>query len=684
MISNFIVRRSSILKSLGIWILAIGAAFTITTDTAAQTYASYSIEEIKRGALAGDPEMQRRLAREYIAGQRIEKNEGEALVWLTRAGNSGDADSQYLLGNMYEYARGTSKDMTEAIRWYRKAAMQGVVSAQFNLGDSYLRGIGAQKDHTEAMKWFRMAADQKDPDAMVRMGEAYLTGKGLPMNYVEAASYLRAISYTPEKSNLQSMAQYYLGIMYRDGLYYDPDDVKASGWFKQSAQGGYPDGMYAYAEMLTAGRTGRGADKTTAWQWYRKAAESGHPQATVKIQKTDRHDGRNLPVADAESRGIGKVGAEPEEFTKAEAAVANAADSAAKGISEFTKSIGAGEFGKAISGLTGGESESEGGKSTEERAMAAAKAAVANKGTPSFKQTGAFADRKEEFSMTPAGAPAMPGFSDERTKSSAPKSADAGFKSFTSPKPKAGSGGFNSFGSGSMEKKSTTGSSFPLPSYDEEQARLKAETAARLATGAFGKSPGSASEPTTTIGGLSTETAKTTEPGGSGGNFSSSPPAKSGSTFEDPGSSGGSDAGPGKKAEAGTGTMGSKEPAGAAPYTPRTRSSGEYAAGDSGFPLGIAYITLAMATAMVFISLMFFFTFKTRVTSLESEIKKAQFELSKANVNLSSMMHQVEQLALQAPGEEESGGQGIVSLPNWGAEKPDAGDAGGFKISRPR
>ena len=100
--------------------------------------------------------------------------------------------------------------------------------------------------------------------------------------------------------------------------------------------------------------------------------------------------------------------------------------------------------------------------------------------------------------------------------------------------------------------------------------------------------------------------------------------------------------------------------------------------------MGIAYITLAMATAMVFISLMFFFTFKTRVTSLESEIKKAQFELSKANVNLSSMMHQVEQLALQAPGEEESGGRGIVSLPNWGAEKPDAGDAGGFKISRPR
>ena len=95
-------------------------------------------------------------------------------------------------------------------------------------------------------------------------------------------------------------------------------------------------------------------------------------------------------------------------------------------------------------------------------------------------------------------------------------------------------------------------------------------------------------------------------------------------------------------------------------------------------------MTLAMASAMVIISLMFFLTFKTRIRGLEGEIKKAQFELSKANVNLSSMMHQVEQIALQAPAEHEGDdSKGIVSLPDFEGGGSQAG-AETFKISRSR
>lgn len=101
------------------------------------------------------------------------------------------------------------------------------------------------------------------------------------------------------------------------------------------------------------------------------------------------------------------------------------------------------------------------------------------------------------------------------------------------------------------------------------------------------------------------------------------------------------------------------------------------------FPTGLAYLTLLMAIAMVLISLMFFFTFKTRLHSLEGEIKKAQFELSKANVNLSSMMHQVEQLALQAPQERTESAKEVVSLPEWDEVKAQT-EAQNFKISRPR
>ena len=47
------------------------------------------------------------------------------------------------------------------------------------------------------------------------------------------------------------------------------------------------------------------------------------------------------------------------------------------------------------------------------------------------------------------------------------------------------------------------------------------------------------------------------------------------------------------------------------------------------------------------------------------------------------MMHQVEQLALQAPPEQTSTAKDVVSLPEWDEVKSQT-EAQTFKISRPR
>lgn len=673
MISKPIVRRSCFLKSACTWILALAAVVTFVTSSQAQSYgAPTDIDAVRYGAEKGDPAMQRVLALRYLNGEGVPKSEVEAVRWLKSAGEKGDAQAQFMMANFHEEGRGVPKDMRESIRWYRMAAEQGVLNAQFNLGDSYFRGFGVPKDVNEAMKWFRMAAAQDDPDAKARIGVAYLTGEGLPLNYQEAATYLRASSYGLGPSELRPLAQYHLGTMYRDGLGMEQDDEAAGKWFKQSAQGGYADGMYAYARTLIDGKGIYGTDPVTGREWMQRAAAKGHVAAKNYMATINRSQGDSNtrtfgefgagPTSDRQGNtttfeeigaaltsdrqskttmseeakdelGSNKPGGEPEEFTKLTKAGADAITGFFSGAAKKTEEV--------ISGF--GDDKKQGAS-----------------GKPSFVNSSGTSSKGDfnNFSVSPPGAAKIPSnFSSGPSFSTEPKKADEGFASFGTESAKK-TETKSSFGSGNMG------------SLDAELAKLKAKN-----SGADGEKSGFGSSFGNTHSGESSFSGGPTgdrssfgsKPGEDTGKFGSSPAFASNTEEEKPAFAGG----------------GAAEVAGDTPRAfdePRV----EYRDSGAGFPVGIAYITLAMATAMVFISLMFFFTFKTRVHSLESEIKKAQFELSKANVNLSSMMHQVEQLALQAPGEEESG-QGIVSLPDWGGEKPQPGEkAEGFKISRPR
>jgi len=92
--------------------------------------------------------------------------------------------------------------------------------------------------------------------------------------------------------------------------------------------------------------------------------------------------------------------------------------------------------------------------------------------------------------------------------------------------------------------------------------------------------------------------------------------------------------------------------------------------------MAIAAISTGISALILILGVYVAVVFKARLHGLESELKKAQFELSKANVNLSSMMHQVEQLSLMAPQTPTK-----TSLPDWNAEAPKAHTAS-FKMHR--
>ena len=87
-------------------------------------------------------------------------------------------------------------------------------------------------------------------------------------------------------------------------------------------------------------------------------------------------------------------------------------------------------------------------------------------------------------------------------------------------------------------------------------------------------------------------------------------------------------------------------------------------------------LLIGISIVILFLGIYVVVIFKGRLQSLEAELKKAQFELSKANVNLSAMMHQVEQLSLAAPAAAPK-----TSLPEWNPE-PARAHTTSFKMHR--
>ena len=77
-----------------------------------------------------------------------------------------------------------------------------------------------------------------------------------------------------------SSAAYHLGKAYQDGLGILPDDEKAEGWFRRSAEIGDAQSQYALGRFLQ--RQGRMSE---AASWYERAGESGNQYAQYRLGK---------------------------------------------------------------------------------------------------------------------------------------------------------------------------------------------------------------------------------------------------------------------------------------------------------------------------------------------------------------------------------------------------------------
>ncbi|MEG1574599.1 MAG: tetratricopeptide repeat protein [Bacteroidales bacterium] len=109
------------------------------------------------------------LAKIYLSGNGIEKNDSIAAAWYAKAAQNGIAEAQSELGKMYINAKGVARDYKEAAKWIKLAAEQNIAEAQYYMGWMYEEGVVFKKDKKSAVEWYRKAADGGNTAAMLKL-----------------------------------------------------------------------------------------------------------------------------------------------------------------------------------------------------------------------------------------------------------------------------------------------------------------------------------------------------------------------------------------------------------------------------------------------------------------------------------------------------------------------------------
>ena len=131
--------------------------------------------------------------------------------------------------------------------------------------------------YIELFRWNRLAAGNGSVVAQYNLGVMYRDGLGTSKNYETAAEWF-------ERSARQGheFAQYNLGVMYRDGLGVTQNYKKAMAWLFLSSEQGNAAAKYNIGAMYHFG-TGVKQNHKMAFKWYLRGAELGDEDSQYNL-----------------------------------------------------------------------------------------------------------------------------------------------------------------------------------------------------------------------------------------------------------------------------------------------------------------------------------------------------------------------------------------------------------------
>jgi Restriction endonuclease/Sel1 repeat len=120
------------------------------------------------------------------ARERIQQAFRERIKQRITAADAGDVAEQVALGKLYSAGEELQRDATQAVMWWQRAADQGNTEAQVLLGLALATGQGVQQDDELAVLWLRKAATQGNAEAQWRLASLLDSGRGRALNSDEA------------------------------------------------------------------------------------------------------------------------------------------------------------------------------------------------------------------------------------------------------------------------------------------------------------------------------------------------------------------------------------------------------------------------------------------------------------------------------------------------------------------
>ena len=154
-----------------------------------------------------------------------------------------------------------------------------VVSLAMPASAGYEEGVAAygRGSFPAALREFEDLALQGDAAAQFYLGIMYENGLGVAQDPAEAAKWYRRAA---EQGNAN--AQFHLGAMYVQGMGVVQDHAEAAKWYRAAAEQGNASAQFDLGNMYDGG-VGVAQDHAEAASWYRRAAERDFAKAQFNL-----------------------------------------------------------------------------------------------------------------------------------------------------------------------------------------------------------------------------------------------------------------------------------------------------------------------------------------------------------------------------------------------------------------
>ncbi len=210
----------------------------------------------------------------------------EARHILQRLSDRSYPFAQYYLADGYAsglFSKG-KEDYDRAFPLFIAASKHGHAEAGYRAALCYEFGWGTRKDPPKAVQFYRQSASKNHPGAMSRLGRACLFGDmGLGKRYREGIKWLKRAA---ESADFQyNSAPYELGILHEKGYGDDIflDESYAAQLFTQSADLGHVEANYRLGDAYEHGKLSCPRDPALSVHFYTGAAQRGHGLAMMAL-----------------------------------------------------------------------------------------------------------------------------------------------------------------------------------------------------------------------------------------------------------------------------------------------------------------------------------------------------------------------------------------------------------------